>query len=290
MRRFIATYRWELWLFFGIPVVTGVLQHAVWGFGECDTAICWRWLYVIPRAAGPVLLAGSYPFVRRQGREFLTLLWTLQLVTLSARIAADAVDVVQGVFPVGIEILAVPTLGGSWTYVTVSWVIGVAVLLWFARQASRIGTGYAFLLAALSFAASSFSVPQEFQYRPTALGGQAAAFFLTAKVGVNVLALWAMMRFDAGGPAFRWTIVAALLGAVLWRSFWAFPALFAPLQLGYESIGELFDFFGGFVMHLAASAMRFGLHSLLPFALVYLVCVRRPAPAGAPPLSPSEER
>ena len=48
-------------------------------------------------------------------------------------------------------------------------------------------------------------------------------------------------------------------------------------------------------MNLLARAMSFGLHYLLPFALIYLVRVRQPAPDADPapdarPAPPNEER
>ena len=295
-RHFLVTYRWELVLFFGIPAIAGGTRHTVWWLWECDAAACWYWPNLIPGIVGLALVAGSYPFVRRQGRYFLTLLWTLELVSRSVFSAAYTVDVIRGAAsPIGIHLFTVPLVSDTSVFVTVSNLIGCITILWFARQASRISTSHAFPFAGLALADSSFSVPQTFQVLPTtAFGGLVAAIYLTSQLGSNLLALVAMVRFETGGIVFRRIIIAALLGAVFWRSFWVFPALFA--SLGVDSFGQLFgESFGEFGMNLLARAMSFGLHYLLPFALIYLVRVRQPAPDADPapdarPAPPNEER
>ena len=72
MRRFIATYRWEFWLFFGIPAITGAIYYGTAGSHLCLIFDCRDYdtfgrLSFIPSVVGLALLAGSYPFVRRRG-------------------------------------------------------------------------------------------------------------------------------------------------------------------------------------------------------------------------------
>ena len=91
MRRFATTYRWELFLLFGLPVVLGLLWMATFGglFNgllrlvvgadyDCGRVSCGWWITYGLRVVHLVLLGATYPFVRRQGREFLTLLWGLE--------------------------------------------------------------------------------------------------------------------------------------------------------------------------------------------------------------------
>ena len=76
MFRFFFTYRWELWLVFGIPAMAGVSSAIA--FIILRPVLAWEELLIrshIPSVISILLLAVSYPFVRRSGREILTLLW-----------------------------------------------------------------------------------------------------------------------------------------------------------------------------------------------------------------------
>ena len=288
-KRFVATYHWELWLFFGIPVVSGGVQHAVWEL--CNAGFCSNWMVPIPGAVGLALLAGSYPFVRRRGWIFLTLLWTLELVTQGVGIAARAVDVVRGAEQIrGIELFSIYFGPDYWMPITVSRLVGTVALLWFSRQASRISMGHALLIVALSSADASFSMSATFSVQPTSFTIMVAGIYLISQVGLNGLSLWAMVRLEAA-LAVRPAVIAVLLAAIWWSGFWIFPALLAPLR-AFGNFGDVFSW-GFFSSGFLAHTVSFGLWVLLPLAIVYLVRVRQSAAeaelaAEAPPALSSD--
>ena len=307
MRRFATTYRWELFLLFGLPVVLGLLRMATYtelfdGLArlvvgadyDCGRVSCAWWIGHGLRLVHAVLLGATYPFVRRQGSEFLTLLWGLEtalqvvtLVVLGTEIAAGAGDPPRGfrLIDVPIEITRVtgPTSSSGATMSLISYnavyALHLPVYLWFIRRASRISMGHAFLLYGLSMADAAFSViPLVMIYvtlYPTLPYTGLVVFHVLVQVGLNVLMFQTLIRRDELSPASRMAMAAALivaaslvglLGWFLWWGVTVGPILMNTLR-GHPVFSS---------GSTAVQALRSVTYLLPVLALGYFVRVRRP--------------
>ncbi len=281
LRRFLANYRWELWLFFGMPLILGLVSFGTGWIVECGDYPCYFWDgffgYHLPSLA---LLAVSYPFVRRQGRRFLTLLWTLELALRVISIPISAV-----------EWLLVPEERPFVVDLGMNGARGV-VMLWFASQASRTSLSHAFLLIALSYADSSIGVSGSYVQRiaqgldpwfmPYIVAG-----YLLVQIAMNGLALWAMVRCDSSKPAFRIRAAALLIGIGVLNSLWgwtiaATPAFSIFIGIYPHELG-LYDFLGNPVLYperwlfLRIPVENFAKYTIPVLALIYFVRARRSA-------------
>ena len=146
-----SRYRWELMLIVGIPVI----DRTIWWllphiFGNFDVTFEVRSLPLFIRLLLNVslLLLGLFYFqVRRLGRTTLSLLWVFAIVYEAVEITTyqllDVSDLGQR--------LAIEISRSEWT-----WHFGfeflptTIVLVWFARQASKISFGHALVLIGLA--------------------------------------------------------------------------------------------------------------------------------------------
>ena len=164
MRRLLNKYRWELWLFIGIPTVAAsvgpiglaytwevIASDDVWSFSA--------WHAVSTSAVAAVLLGVSYAKVRRLEGFMLKLFWRYSL----------AASVVSALGFLAINLLSrklwdLSDLG--FVYFYLRWVLSSLALavvvglvrLWFAREASRISLAHAFLVIALSGSTAGYSI------------------------------------------------------------------------------------------------------------------------------------
>ena len=281
MPRLIATYRWELWLLLGIPVIAQtarilmfILVDGVFRFSNSNAAFS---VVEIGVAASVLLLLTlSYPRIRGLGREFLAILWAHRIAAavLGAAIQSAAL-LLNLAYPEGVS------LGSQLLLYLAAAPFQIGVLLWFARRASRISLPHAFFLIALT----SFVAP------PASRGSPDAAIALAFSMAVGaVIALtlalakvWLLGNFDRRDAAFRRNAIAALIAAAL-LSGWARSIV--PLLLSGEG-GEALQAhvpFAGLITGGIAFAYQAvtGLALLFVyFALVYFVRERRPVAAGA---------
>ena len=279
MPRLIATYRWELWLLLGIPVIAQtaripmfILVDGAFRFSNSNAAFSVVGIGVA--ASVLLLLTLSYPRVRRLGREFLAILWGYRIAAavLTAAIQSAAL-LLNLAYPEGVS------LGSQLILYLAAAPFQIGVLLWFARRASRISLPHAFFLIALT----SFAAP------PVSRGSPDAALaFASMAVGAVIaltLALaqvWLLGNFDRRDAAFRRNAVAALIAAAL-LSGWARSIV--PLLLSGEGDDALQAHvpFAGLITGGVAFAYQavFGLALLFVyFALAYLVRERRRAPGA----------
>ena len=284
-RQAVMRYRWELWLLFGIPAIKGVIYHlafvSAWELLECARGICDYGIALVSGSVGLLLLAVSYRAVRRQGREFLALLWMLEIVTSVLGLVLSGVNLAFGretsIFPVlfaiPLEIATSPTGStGSEVGYPVTSLVYLIVKLWFARRASRISAGHAFLIIALSFADSTLSVQPYVPYVLTWYVGTTALMYLATQVVLNVVMFWALVRFDASGLHTRWLMVATilagqfLLGIASRVSTLAIVGFYGFANPPYHSLQ-----LSGLV-----SITRLGLFIVVPLALAWLVRVPQP--------------
>lgn len=303
MRRFIATYRWELWLLLGIPVANRiVLVTAAGAFGyvlDDYTGFAETVSRSGPAAAAGVvsvvLLGVSYLRVRRLGRPFLSLFWGYSLASAAIGVLLEFIG--AGVFSarnVLGSLTAAPWPIGLWGLTML--VLSLPVTLWFARQASRFSLAHAFFLVLVGVLAfEGGNVEQELFGVWWAYELSGSAFVVSMVSGLEscsiglvggVLGAWLLGNFERRGPVFRRRAVYGVLA--FYGYGWLHSGFVVLAIFGWSALDHLewriLPY--GLFISLGAHAMA----TALNLALVYLVRVRDPAPAGAPPLSPSEER
>lgn len=283
LSHFLSTYRWELWLVVGIPAIGLILTSAAF-FQELVLADSHLRRLPLSFAAGSfaslLLLAVSYLRVRDLGREFLTLLWGYLIVSSALR------TVLEGTlyFSVGhifgnYDTLAIQPL--SLLFLLFVYVLGFLVLLWFARQASRISLSHAFFLVVFTtFAISGEAVGTPFDspagIAQTLLVSNATAF------AVLFLKVWLLGNFDGRGSEFRRNAIFALVAITIAVGYLR-AAIDAFTGNGDGEFSALSPFLDAVsVVYGATGSNVIGLATLLvALALVYLVRVRRPRDEAA---------
>ena len=194
--------------------------------------------------ATTLLLGILYPLMRKANQPTLHLVWSgkLALAGFAALVYSGAV--VAGYGETAIEFGLVVTVAG---------LPGLFLLLWFARQASKLSLAHAYFLV---FVVGGV-LPDLPDSLPLLLG------WLWGLLS-NVLAVWLLANFDLRGPGFRWWSVGIILGL---KVLVLIP--FLVFDAGDTAYPLLF---------LMGSVLAV----LLPIALVYLVRVRRPDAQGLP--------
>ena len=195
MLRFTVTYRWEIVLV-GIPCIASVTGE----FGVVSAA---------------VLLGVSYVRVRRLERDLLRVAWGYVLA--SAIIAATAALVPEelrlGSLPASWVDLLDPPWFTPWLPFWPAMLAELLALLWFARQASRLGLAHAFFLAGFMFIPITHVVYTLFvnldvsPLQPSPSSDIALFYatvtFAAAAIGASLLRAWLLGSFDQRGRAFR---------------------------------------------------------------------------------------
>ena len=143
MRRLLVTYRWELWLFIAVPTMVLIATFPYRWFPIVEEGSPAFLQDITRHAVATLLLGAAYSRIRGLGRPLLSLVWRYSLtVAIDSAVAyldAELLDDGGSAFRFGLLLTAVR-------------VAGLAVLLWFARQASGISLAHAFLLIALTYA------------------------------------------------------------------------------------------------------------------------------------------
>lgn len=193
----VREYKWELWLFFGVGVVVSIVgslvQIAV-GFFIYGN---YGWSHLPFFIASFAVLAISYSWVRRLQRPMLKLMWQY---SLAGGVLSIAFGVIMAVIHETFyqespwsNVLYMSLLG------LVQFVVGLAILVWFARQASRDGFRKALVLIGIA-ASSGVSILEVFGYGVRFLTGfESGQFgFLLATIPLALLPVWALKRVDSG--------------------------------------------------------------------------------------------
>ena len=243
----MSKYGWPFLLFIGVPFFARVFGSMMAGLYQTETVIDSNTSYVVVGGglqAGlwhltSVLLLGLlYLGVRNTERDTLRLVWGCTL----------ALSIVLAVFHFGAYFLDFLdyhfALIGLYAFLVLP---RLAVLLWFARRASRLSLAHAFFLA---FVAGGITLPYLWDVLPYA----EVLLDLTG----GILAVWLLANFDERTPRFRRMsaiAVVALEGLIY------LPLLF----VGVWAVLLLAILFFSFV---------------LPLTLVYLVRVRQPQGGG----------
>ena len=298
MRSFFDTYRWELWLIVGIPVITGIwrgvegpLLVVLLGDGSAPFELN----MFVGGVVSLLLLAVSYPRVRNLGRDFLALLWGYVVAASVIGATAHGVLFLVGViFPTEANLTIV---GRTLSIGGLASLLGILVLLWFARRASRLSLMHAaFLLvyASLSFVGSltgsRVSGGSYFPYYGNLLAGGAIW------VAVVLAKVWLLGNFDRRGARFHRDAVIGLLATVILSGY--ARVLIADL-IGYAegpylAILPWLDVVFGLAAFAVTTVYELAMLLAL-WGLVYLVRVRQPTADAepepeAPTAAPGEER
>ena len=279
--RITRAHRWETFLILGIPAGTGFLIAMI-PLASVDipeSLSLWWWGHVVRWVVLAVLVM-AYPFIRRHGREFLTILWgfliamtVLGLVldlTAAAKSPGEALPRPIVLFEFPSDIWAVGETYFSPIVNFSLWqALRLVVMFWFIRRAARISMPHAFLLLGLSMADRSFDTSLYWAFLSGTDTILAAAVHLAAQVALNVLMLWALIRHEAFTASVLRTTAAAtivasatvgLMGVVLWGATIAWPIL-----AGVSAGGIVFSLPGSAEVVMQSAA------KLLPvLALAYL--------------------
>ena len=274
MRRLLNKYRWELWLFIGIPTVVSLISVIYnWSGVRWAGDSGLRDSGAVTGFAATVALGVSYSWVRRLGRPMLGMLWRYSIA--ASVVVGAGWGVIDLLF---LDVILDPTdLAYSLAGLSAA---GLLVRLWFAREASRISLAHAFLFIALTVATGSLVTPFTIawstlregydSYVAVAVVGS-AAFGIMLVVTITLLSIRALTTFDVLDRTVRKRVIVALL-----------------------ALGAFDTFLIGRFSHLAVFGHRYAIDvgislagavvvTLIILGLTYLVRVRPPAepPTGA---------
>ena len=219
----VLKYRWELWLFVGVPLVvsvTWVIESSRPELFTLPLSERQDLPYISPKAILLLLLLGlSYLRVRRLGRPTLALVWAYGVAAALANAVAS----------VAIQVFGTPLPGSRTALSLVASAVALAILVWFGRQASRISLGHALLLVGLSttLPRGTSSLTSVFPlltavdepYRIVSW-----SIVLAFNIALSLLAVWALGRFDSASGVDRTRMVIALFSVavlVLISTHWA---------------------------------------------------------------------
>ena len=205
----IRDYRWELWLFIGVAIATvpvTVVFAAI--FSPIADLVYSLWLDLPHNVALLSVLAVSYWRVRRLRRPLFRLLWQHSIAAVTFSLAFSLVtagliyDEDLSTFQIGIR--------GSLA-VLASTPIHVAILVWFARKASRGGFNYALAFIGITAFPDLVGVIE--------VGGWSPGYYfggLIFRMTLILVVVRALHRADMGevvnGRAIATLFLAALLG------------------------------------------------------------------------------
>ena len=298
IRSFFDTYRWELWLIVGIPVITGIWRGVVGPLLVVllgDGSAPFELNMFVGSVVGLLLLAVSYLRVRNLGRDLLALLWGYVIAASVIGATAHGVLFLVGVIFPTEDRLAIPlrtlSIGG------LASLLGILALLWFARRASRLSLMHAAFLLVFSSLSVIGSVTGS---RVSGVNSYPLLvnFLAGGAIGVTVALakVWLLGNFDRRGTRFHRDAVIGLLATVILSGY--ARVLIADL-IGYAegpylAILPWLDVVFGLAAFAVTTVYELAM-LLVFFALVYLVRVRPPTADAepepeTPTAAPGEER
>ena len=246
-----SRYRWELMLFIGIPLVEQaswwLLTHALGNFNitfDVDSLPS----YIAPFLnLSLVLLCLLYFRVRRLGRSTLSLLWTFafvyEAVATTTYLVFDVTDSERW-----------SVVSTSWWSIGVAFLLSTLVLVWFARQASRISFNHALVLIGLAFALDGSGLLMPNLIRAGFEGGQVAWDIVFIVLALNLFAVWVLSRLDVPRESHEMDIER-------WIGRWDIPTFGVPLRRLAVRVLPRFDPARGISKELVLAL--FGLNWLL---------------------------
>ena len=266
-----SRYRWELMLLVGIPVIEQtiwwLLPHILGNFNlslavwSCPPDYSCLPRYVSPFLNISLFLLGFFYFhVRRMGRTTLSLLWAFafvsEAVTTAVWLPSNLID-----HEWWLEVSSAPwwvwwvytgNWWRSWWNTVVPVIPQIMVLVWFARQASRISFGHALVFIGLAIAFSSTGLRA-----PIGIFGSLRVGywdFVIMALTLQLFAVWVLSRLDAVREPHETDIER-------WVGSWDIPVFGAALRRLAVRVLPLFDPARGISKELLVAL--FGLNWLL---------------------------
>ena len=252
----VREYRWELWLFLGIPVIADTVQFGtVRGLPSSDwTGVHYATWLLSNYGMWLVLLGIPYRWVHRSGRDILRLAWQYSLAVVPLSVVFTLTQF--WVYGIRFERLGLEEGDIDPSWICLLWwawrLATLAVLVWFARRASRDGFDKALvLIGVMVFPGVDFLVGY-------GRGIQYEATVTTISVLLSFVAIWALHRVDAGRPVGK-KVIWALFGT-------AVVAYIAPLAV--QDIEDSFSYVPSVIDPLYG-----WLYGIIPLAVAYGITV-----------------
>ncbi len=272
LRRLLNRYRWELWLFIGIPAVSAVFVYFYeWSpAGRDDDLRLLGWGSLIAFVCGALLKGASYRWVCRLGRPTLAVLWRCALAT--SVVGAVTLFFVNILYPLRATRADDLSVLYKWVILLVLLLVGTSIVrLWFAREASRISLAHAFLLVALTSGVGSsiLSVVSRLRLEWDFLSPYDLAVVAgSVVIGVwtTLLSIWALAHFDVLSSESRTRVVVLLLAL---GAFAATPYVHVVREI------EAGDYATAMLV-VATLALPTVVFTLIVLGLTYLLRVRQP--------------
>ena len=202
MLRVVQTYRWELWLFFGVPVISALGSWLVLYVVDSVDVGYGRGIGSPISVVAFVLLGVSYWWVSLLLPLFLRVVWQYA-------IAATAIGTVSYAIRLALDI---DDWSDLWTFgcLDLLWfIVGLVALVYFARRASRGGFDKAFALIGISAIIYAVLISGTAGNSPEDNIG-----ITVLKVIATLVAVWVTHHADTTGPISSKALVA-LLGLAL---------------------------------------------------------------------------
>ncbi len=297
---YFTTYRWELWLLIGIPVVSIVVQMLVLSTPLIEILfsnllrslsidkVSQVYVNIWALVAGTIrllLLSVFYLRVRRLERELLASLWGYSIAIAVIGVATAIAVIVAAV--------AVADPEESWG-VSSARALGIQLfallpqylaLLWFARRLSRTSLTHAFFLVA--FTSLYLVIP----IQGSLVSGTPWAVDLYIWIPqvlwliVVLIKVWLLGSFDRRGERFRKEAIIILVAVVILSEYAevGIGELLGYLEGPYLTIVPWLGLIIGVVYFVVGFAANLAT-LLATFGVVYLIRVRRPKTPDAAPV------
>lgn len=244
-------YGWPMVLFIGVPIIAIFVRPLYFypldsGFFNNDSTFLLNALFGLAKV---VLLGVLFPWVCNSERATLRLVWSCTLVLA----AATAI----------VSFSAVLADLDIWEYTPVLWTVSIlselAILLWFARGASRLSLAHALFLVTI---VGGLWFPD----LPNSLPIFLSLFWDPVWIlATGILAVWLISNFDLGSESFRkWSVVAV----VAWQGLEFLSDLLQALNV--LGLGRL-----AYSLYFEFLVLAFALSFPLTLLLVYFVRVRQ---------------
>ena len=196
-------YGWPIALFMVIPVVSSFSEGIAFrALGVDPNQLVGR--YTLPflvvgvsNLATAVLLGILYPWIRSEKQPSLRLVWGCALASQATSALVYLGAVFAGYGDSFVTVFGVRSLSA---------LISLLPMLWFARQASRLGLAHAYFLA---FIVGEPALPDPLDLLVDSF---VYGMWSVAWVPVSALAAWLVANFDSHGHRFQWSAAAVLAG------------------------------------------------------------------------------
>lgn len=212
----LREYRWELWLFFGVPAFEWTARTISFAVAEPIDTSTSSWLAISAVMGLPaglmrvVLLDASHRCLRFSGRPFLRWVYLFALAMSGLSVLAivwESLIYYCLDLSGGRNCLAGANYASIFGFLFFVPLLRFATLVWFARKASRWGFDNAVALIAISLAlTSSLNTIPPIGVPDLSLGVGFYIIFCIVTAGFSLVGVWILHRFDSGDglATIRW--------------------------------------------------------------------------------------